>query len=376
MSTLGRNRSDLVVQTAEAVTEGHPDKVADYIADSILDAHLAQDPLARVACEVLVKGGHAILAGEISSRARVDHEATVRGAIRAIGYLDGGASFTADGVRVVDITTLQAAEISRGVDGEHDPGRHQGAGDQGLMFGYATRETDDLMPLPAVLAHRLAAGLARARCTGEAPWLRPDGKTQVSVAYDGATPRAVAAVVVSTQHAAGTPRSVVEGFVRESLLPAVLGDWHHGAIALHVNPAGSFVEGGPDADCGLTGRKIMVDTYGGLARHGGGAFSGKDATKVDRSAAYFARFVARRAVLQGLAARCEIQVAYAIGRSEPVGLSVETFGTGDVGEVLAFAHGFDWTPGGIIERLDLQRPIYRQTTNYGHFGRRGFTWEA
>ncbi|HEX3157508.1 MAG TPA: methionine adenosyltransferase [Gemmatimonadaceae bacterium] len=362
----------LHVFSSESVSEGHPDKVCDFIADSILDAHLAQDAGARVACEVLCKDGHVVLAGEITSAANVDHAAVARAAIRHIGYTDPAESFNADGVQVTELLSQQAPEIAQGVD-------VGGAGDQGLMFGYATDETSALMPLPILLAHALARRLADDRRSGRHPWLRPDAKTQVSVAYDAATgrPTEVRTVLVSTQHAADTAQADIRAHLEREVIPQVLGDWHHGAIEVIVNPTGSFAQGGPSADCGVTGRKIIVDTYGGMGRHGGGAFSGKDPSKVDRSGAYFGRFVARQVIREGLAHRCEVQVAYAIGRAQPVSVRVETFGTGDAQTAERFvADTFDFRPNAMIERLDLRRPIYRETTNYGHFGRAGLPWEA
>jgi S-adenosylmethionine synthetase len=349
--------------TSESVTEGHPDKVCDRISDAILDAHLAEDPNSRIACETLAKGDHVILAGEIRSEAAPDLDAVVRRALSDIGY--------APDVRIEHHLTQQSPEIGTAVDGSDE----LGAGDQGLMFGYATAETPELMPLPILLAHRLAQQLADDRHQGRVPWLRPDGKTQVSVRYEGGRPAAVESILVSTQHAADTEQPTIEAYVRHDLLPRTLGSWHHDGIGLLVNPSGSFVEGGPAADCGLTGRKIIVDTYGGAARHGGGAFSGKDPSKVDRSAAYFARFVAREIVRAGAATRAELQVAYAIGDPRPFSLSVETFGTGDPAAALEVAQGFDFRPGAILERLDLCRPIYEPTAAYGHFGRSGFPWE-
>ena len=358
------------VFTSESVSEGHPDKVCDFIADSILDAHLAQDPHARVACEVLVKDGDVVLAGEISSRATVDHEAVARRAIAEIGYVDPREPFHADGVRVTTLLSRQAGEIAQGVD-------VGGAGDQGIMFGYASDETPELMPLPILLAHRLARALADDRRAGRVAWLRPDAKTQVSVAYDGATPVAVRTVLVSTQHAADVDQDAIRAYVADVLVPRALGAWRHAGIEILVNPTGSFVVGGPSADAGVTGRKIIVDTYGGAGRHGGGAFSGKDPSKVDRSGAYFGRFVARQVVASGLARRAEVQVAYAIGRAAPVSVRVDTFGTGDARAAAAFVRdGFDFRPAAIIERLGLRRPIYRGTTNYGHFGRAGLPWEG
>ena len=351
--------------TSESVTEGHPDKVCDYIADSVLDAHLEQDPMARVACEVLAKNHTIILAGEITSSATVDYETIVRQAMRDIGY--------ADSLNIVQLLTRQAPEIAQGVDGR-DAGE-LGAGDQGIMIGYATDETPELMPLPILLAHRLAQALAEARHTAAAPWLRPDGKTQVTVRYEDWVPKCVTDVVVAAQHRPDVPVRDVRRYVTEELLPAVLGDWLVRSTTVHVNGTGSFIHGGPAVDCGLTGRKIIADTYGGAARHGGGAFSGKDPTKVDRSAAYFCRYVARQLVLQGYAKRVEVQVAYVIGEAKPVALSVDTFGTGDAPIAAAYLKQFDFRPRAIIEHLDLRRPIYRQTTNYGHFGRPGVPWE-
>ena len=361
--------------TSESVTEGHPDKVCDLIADSVLDAHLAQDPLARVACEVLCKGDQVVVAGEITSTAKVDIEAIVRETVAQVGYTDTTSPFCASTLRVTQFVSLQSPEIDRGVSGNADSGAELGAGDQGIMFGYATDETDSLMPLPIHLAHRLARGLAEARKSGEVPWLRPDGKTQVTVSLtDGGRPR-VERVLVSTHHAADIGMDQVRAWVAGVLVPRELGEWNHANVEALVNPAGSFVHGGPATDCGVTGRKIIVDTYGGAARHGGGAFSGKDPTKVDRSAAYFCRYVARQIVRAGLAHRAEIQVAYAIGRAEPLSLRVDTFGTGDEARAEQFARRFDFRPQAILEQLDLRRPIYRLTTNYGHFGKVGLAWE-
>jgi S-adenosylmethionine synthetase len=362
--------------TSESVCEGHPDKVCDYIADSILDAHLAQDPHSRVACEVLCKDGIVILAGEITSRASVDHEVVARQAIREIGYTDRDCSFAADAVVVQELIGRQADEIACGVDASLDVAGDQGAGDQGIMFGYATDETPELMPLPILLAHRLAHGLAEDRRSGSCPWLRPDGKTQVSVVYEGTEAKAVSHVVVSAQHIHGTDPRAIRAYVAESLAPRGLGGWYSSDIEFLVNPTGSFVQGGPAADCGVTGRKIMVDSYGGMARHGGGAFSGKDPSKVDRSGAYFCRFVARQIVRRGLARRAEVQVAYAIGVADPLSIHVETFGTGDASEAVQFAEQFDFRPAAIVRRLDLLRPIYRMTANYGHFGKPGLPWEG
>jgi S-adenosylmethionine synthetase len=364
-----------VVLTSESVGEGHPDKVCDYIADSILDAYLELDRRSRVACEVLCKSGIVVLAGEISSIATLDHVPLIREAVRELGYDDPETAFNADGLHVLQHVTGQSWEIGRSVDPATNLVGEQGAGDQGIVFGYATAETPERMPLPILLAHALSRGLAEDRRSGKPSWLRPDGKTQVSVAYEGGQPARVTEVLVSTQHAADVPASVVGDYVQAVLAPRVLGRWFDDSIHFTVNPSGSFVKGGPGADCGVTGRKIIVDTYGGAARHGGGAFSGKDPSKVDRSGAYFCRYVARKAVEAGVAARIEIQVAYAIGVAEPVAIQVDTFGTGEPGAATDFVRGFDFRPAAIIERLDLLRPIYRRTTNYGHFGRPGLPWE-
>ena len=362
--------------TSESVSEGHPDKVCDYIADSILDAYVAQDPRSRVACEVLCKENTVVLGGEISSEGHVDHEAVVRDAIRQIGYTDGTAAFNDEGVRVLQIITKQSADIARGVDQDKNGKHEQGAGDQGMMFGYATDETPELMPLPILLAHKLTKGLAEDRKSGKYPWIRPDAKSQVSVLYDSAKPAAITDILVSTQHCADVRRDEIASYVENVLAPRVLGKWFHCDIRFAVNPTGNFVLGGPSADCGVTGRKIIADTYGGAARHGGGAFSGKDPSKVDRSAAYFCRFVARQLVKQGLAGRAEIQVAYAIGVAKPLSIKVETFGTGDAAAAAEFVRQFDFRPAAIIDRLNLLRPIYRSTTNYGHFGKKELPWEG
>jgi len=363
------------VFTSESVSEGHPDKACDYIADSILDAHLAQDLQARVACEVLCKGSNLILAGEISSAVTIDYDRIAREAIREIGYTDPTQEFHANGVRIQQFITAQAPEIALGVGGRGDPGREQGAGDQGIMFGYATDETPELMPLPIALAHRLGRTLAQDRHAGVEPWLRPDAKTQVSVLYESEKPVGISSVLISTQHSPDVDSKYILEYVTRRLAPRALGTWYSDQISFTLNPAGSFLQGGPSADCGVTGRKIIVDTYGGAAHHGGGAFSGKDPSKVDRSAAYFCRYVARQIVLHGLARRAEIQVAYAIGLANPVSVKVDTFGTGDAREAEEFVRTFDFRPAAMIERLNLLRPIYRQTTNYGHFGKPDLPWE-
>src|SRR5918998_1407881 len=357
------------VFTSESVSEGHPDKVCDYIADSILDAHLAADSRSRVACEVLVKSGQVVLAGEITSRTAVEYESIAREAIRQIGYVDPSESFNADGVTVTQHISRQSPDIAMGVD-------TGGAGDQGIMFGYATDETPELMPLPIQLAHGLSRRLAEARKSGGRRWLRPDAKTQVSVAYENGSPVAVTTVLVSTMHTADVDQHEIRSYVASCLCPQVLGDWFGPDVEVLVNPTGQFIAGGPSADAGVTGRKIIVDTYGGAGRHGGGAFSGKDPSKVDRSGAYFCRYVARQVVKAGLARRAEVQVAYAIGVAQPVSVKVETFGTGDEHAAAEFVRGFDFRPGAIVEQLNLLRPIYGRTTNYGHFGKADLPWEA
>ena len=360
--------------TSESVTEGHPDKIADQISDAILDAILGDDPTGRVACETLVTRGLALIAGEITTQTWVDIPGIVRRTIREVGYTRAKYGFDYETCAVISTIDKQSPDIAQGVD-------TGGAGDQGLMFGYAVRETEELMPLPITLAHRLTMRLAEARKTHVLDWLRPDGKSQVTVEYDGAKPVRVEAVVVSTQHAESVPTPELRDAVTEEIIKAVVpAAMLDAKTKFHINPTGRFVIGGPQGDTGLTGRKIIVDTYGGSGRHGGGAFSGKDPTKVDRSASYMARYVAKNLVAAGLADRVEVQLAYAIGVAEPVSVHVETFGTGKVDPaklpVLVREH-FKLTPRGIIQALDLLRPIYRKTAAYGHFGRRlpEFTWE-
>ncbi|MHB1463287.1 MAG: methionine adenosyltransferase [Armatimonadota bacterium] len=359
--------------TSESVSEGHPDKVCDFIADRILDACLQGDPESHVACEVLAKSGHVILAGEIGTSASFSYDDVVRAAIRDIGYTDDTEPFNANKVTITNIITAQSPEIDEAVDGHGK----QGAGDQGIMFGYASSETPELMPLPILLAHRLAWQLAEDRKSGRNPGLRPDSKTQVTVRYEGTKPVCVDTVLVSSQHRPDYSQEELYRYVVTELAPRALGDWYHLDIKYIVNPSRSFILGGPSSDCGVTGRKIIVDTFGGAARHGGGAFSGKDPSKVDRSAAYFCRYVARQLVKAGLAQRVELQVAYAIGEEQPVSLFVDTFGTGVDITALSYAkENFDFTPAAIILQLDLLQPIYSTTTNYGHFGRPGLPWEA
>jgi S-adenosylmethionine synthetase len=374
--TANRFSAGQYIFTSESVTEGHPDKVCDYIADSVLDNYLAEDPRSRVACEVLCKEDIVIIAGEVTSSGRVDLDAIARQAIRAIGYTDPSMAFNADGVKIKQFVSKQSAEIAQGVNVEQNVENEQGAGDQGIMFGYATDETPELMPLPILLAHRLARGLAEDRRNGTAPWLRPDGKTQVSVLYEDNNPIAVTDAIVSPQHSPSALRETIIQYVTESLAPRVLGNWFTKDIKFHVNPTGSFVLGGPSADAGVTGRKIIVDTYGGAGRHGGGAFSGKDPSKVDRSGAYFCRYIARQLIKQKIARRAEIQISYAIGEARPLSVRVDTFGTGDAIAASEYVKSMDFRPAAIIERFQMLRPIYRQTTNYGHFGKPGLPWEG
>ena len=363
--------------SSESVSEGHPDKVCDYISDSILDACLEQDKHSRVACETLCKSDTVVIAGEITTNAKLDYDRIVRQAVKEIGYTDVSEPFCDTTLKLISLITRQSNEIDQGVTSATSQSGDQGAGDQGIMFGYATDESPELMPLPLLLAHKLTKGLTDDRKGGKVTWLRPDNKSQVSVLYDNNEPKEVTAVVVSTQHMPQADQKKITDYVREELGPRVLGSWWRKNVALHVNPTGSFTKGGPAADAGVTGRKIIVDSYGGAGRHGGGAFSGKDPSKVDRSSAYFCRFVAKQVVAAGLAKKAEIQVGYAIGMAQPVSVKVETFGTGDERAAAEFVmDGFDFRPRTIIDRLDLLRPIYRSTTNYGHFGRPGLPWEV
>lgn len=365
--------------TSESVSEGHPDKVADQISDSILDAIFEQDPKARVACETMVNTGMVVISGEITTSAWVDMQAVVRETVREIGYTSSDMGFDADSCAVITSIDKQSPDIAMGVD--ESGGHEQGAGDQGLMFGYASNETDVLMPAPIIYAHQLVKRQAEVRKNGALPWLRPDAKSQVTFRYDDGKPVGIDAVVLSTQHnpdiSLDTLREAVMDEIIKPVLPAEL---INKDTKYFINPTGNFVIGGPVGDCGLTGRKIIVDTYGGMARHGGGAFSGKDPSKVDRSAAYAGRYVAKNIVAAGLADKCEIQVSYAIGVAEPTSISVETFGTGKVDEdriVELVREHFDLKPKGLIQMLDLLRPIYKATAAYGHFGREeeNFTWE-
>ena len=365
--------------TSESVSEGHPDKVADQISDAVLDAILAEDPRGRVACETMVKTGVVIVAGEVTTSAWVDVEALVRRTVLDIGYNSSDMGFDGASCGVLNIIGKQSADIAQGVDRQEE--RQQGAGDQGLMFGYASNETEELMPAPIALAHRLVKRQAEVRKSGRLSWLRPDAKSQVTLRYEDDKPVGLEAVVLSTQHSPEVSTETLrEAVIEEILKPVLPTEWIGKETRFHINPTGRFVIGGPVGDCGLTGRKIIVDTYGGYARHGGGAFSGKDPSKVDRSAAYAARYVAKNIVAAGLASRCEVQVSYAIGVAEPTSIMVEAFGTSRLSREqltqLVRAH-FDLTPYGLRQMLDLARPIYQKTAAYGHFGRSEpeFTWE-
>jgi len=361
--------------SSESVGEGHPDKVCDSISDAVLDACLRGDPKSRVACECLVKSNMVVVAGEITTAAKLDYVQIVRDTIRRIGYVNDDDLFHADRVFVINALTAQSPDIAQGVDARAAKGKgsaEQGAGDQGLMFGFACDETPELMPAPIMYAHRLGRRLTRIRKSGKVDWLRPDAKTQVSVRYAGGKPVEITAVVVSTQHAADVKHKDIKAFIIEELikktLPAKMLTSRTGFL---VNPTGKFVVGGPQGDCGVTGRKIIVDSYGGMGRHGGGAFSGKDPSKVDRSAAYMGRYVAKNVVAAGLASRCEVQFAYAIGHPKPVSVCVDTYGTGSVPEerlLAAINKVFSFKPADIVKQLNLLRPIFSKTTNYGHFG--------
>ena len=365
--------------TSESVTEGHPDKLADQISDAILDAMLAQDLNSRVACETLITTGLTVIAGEITSSATVDISSVVRSKIAEIGYTDSSMGYDAHTCGVLVAVDKQSQDIALGVDSGES--KEQGAGDQGLMFGYATDETPELMPSPIIYAHKLAKRLSEVRREGILPYLRPDGKSQVTVRYENKVPVAIDAIVVSSQHSDDVDnKTIYEGILEEVIKQCINPELITKDTKIHVNPTGRFVTGGPLGDAGLTGRKIIVDTYGGWARHGGGAFSGKDPSKVDRSAAYMARYVAKNVVAAGLAKECEVQLAYAIGVAEPVSVMIETFGTSTVPEEkisVAIKEVFDLSPSAIIKSLELLKPIYQQTAAYGHFGRTGdeFTWE-
>jgi S-adenosylmethionine synthetase len=373
---------DRYIFSSESVGEGHPDKVADTISDAVLDACLAQDKYSRVACETFVKSNVVVIGGEITTKAKLDFDKIAREAIREIGYVNDDDVFHADKVFINILVTKQSADISQGVDAKKAAGKKtakQGAGDQGLMFGYASNETPELMPAPIMFAHRLGRELTKIRKSGAVPWLRPDAKSQVSVVYENDKPVGISNVVISTQHAEGVKHSEIEKFCIENVIkkciPAKL---FTAKTEFLINPTGRFVVGGPQGDTGLTGRKIIVDSYGGMGRHGGGAFSGKDPSKVDRSAAYMGRWVAKNIVAAKLAQRCEVQFAYAIGHPQPVSVHIDTFGTGTVADakiIKAVNRVFSFAPADIVAQLNLLRPIYSQTTNYGHFGKKNLTWE-
>lgn len=363
--------------TSESVSEGHPDKIADQVSDAILDAIIAQDPKAHVACETMIKTGMVLVGGEITTDTWVDIESIVRRTINNIGYNHSDTGFDANTCAVLNAIGKQSPDINQGIN--HDNARNQGAGDQGLMFGYASNETDVLMPAPITYAHRLMARQAQVRKSGVLPWLRPDAKSQVTFVYENGKIVGIDTVVISTQHNESISQpDLHQGVMEEIIKPVLPEEWLTRSTKYFINPTGRFVIGGPMGDCGLTGRKIIVDTYGGMARHGGGAFSGKDPSKVDRSAAYVARYVAKNIVAAGLAERCEIQISYAIGVAEPTSIMVETFGTGKLDDeklIMLIREFFDLRPYGLIRALNLLRPIYQQTAAYGHFGRDIFSWE-
>lgn len=365
--------------TSESVAMGHPDKLADQISDGVLDALLAQDPMSRVACETLVTTGLAVVAGEITTKAKVNYPEIVRNVIREVGYTDGKMGIDADSCAVMITLDSQSPDIAMGVDENSSQGKEIGAGDQGMMFGFACNETKEFMPAPIEFAHRLVNKIAELRLSNHVDWLRPDAKSQVTMEYVDGKPTRVHTVVLSTQHDAKVSLDEIRKYVIENVIkPTIPGEFMDKNVIIHVNPTGRFVVGGPHGDCGLTGRKIIVDTYGGRGRHGGGAFSGKDPTKVDRSACYMARYVAKNIVAAELADQCEVQLAYAIGVAKPVSVYVDTFGTGKIEDskiAAAVQEIFPLTPGGIIKHLDLRRPIYRKSASGGHFGRPEFPWE-
>ena len=379
--------------TSESVTEGHPDKLCDYISDNVLDAYLRQDPKSRVACETVAGKGLVLVTGEISSKADVDIEKVVRDTIKEIGYTDENTDISYEKCKVIINISKQSADIALGVDKSLESKEindcnnrnienainSEGAGDQGMVFGFATDETDNYLPMPIYLSHKLAKRLADVRKSGDIPYLRPDGKVQVTVEYENDNPVRVDTIVISTQHEENVDMSVLKSEIKEKVINYIIDDGLLDENTKYfINPTGRFVIGGPLGDTGLTGRKIIVDTYGGFSRHGGGAFSGKDATKVDRSGSYMARYIAKNIVANGLAKKCEIQISYAIGVAKPVSIFIDTFGTGTVSDneiVSVIERNFDLTPRGIINTLDLEKPIYALTTNYGHFGKDGLSWE-
>lgn len=371
--------SSTLLFTSESVTEGHPDKVADQISDSILDAMLAQDPTSRVACETMITTGMVVIAGEVTTKAIVDIPAVVRQTLRTIGYTGGDSGFDCDTCAVLVSLDKQSPDIAQGVNVGGGIDKEQGAGDQGMMFGYACNETSSLMPLAIDLSHKLGLQLSKLRKNKTLPWLQPDGKSQVTVEYVDGKPVRIDSIVISNQHSPGISHKKLKSeIIKKVIEPILPKKYVKGKINYHINPTGKFVVGGPVGDCGLTGRKIIVDTYGGMGRHGGGAFSGKDPSKVDRSAAYMARYMAKNVVAAKLATRCEVQLAYAIGVSEPVSINVNTFGTGKLSDdelsAIVTEH-FDCRPAAILKKLDLRKPQYFKTASYGHFGRKGWKWE-
>lgn len=361
--------------TSESAFEGNTDKVCDLVADAVLDAHLGKDPDARVGCEVLYKGDFMVVAGEVTSAAEVGVEQLARGVLAEVGYRSDKTRHNDETVHIMTLVTGQSPEIREATESASDAPRKKGASDQGIMFGMACRDTAELLPLPISLANRVSAQIARRRHSGDPEWLRPDGKSSVTVRYVDERPVAVTRVLVATQHARGVDQPVVEAWVRDEVLPAALGDWLSSETAITVNALGGFTLGGPEIDCGMTGRKLVADTYGGMGRIGGGALSGKDPHKLDRTGTYYCRWVARQLVQAGLADKAEIQVSYGFGLSRPLSVRVDTFGTGHPAEAAEFVAGFDFGPSAMIERLDLRRPIYRATTNYGHFGKPDLPWE-
>ena len=369
-----------ILFTSESVTEGHPDKVADQISDAILDAMLEQDPMSRVACETMISTGLCVVSGEITTKADVDIPLIVRKTICDIGYVGGDSGFDGNTCAVMIAIDEQSPDIAQGVDVGRGQHKEQGAGDQAMMFGYASNETPELMPLPIMLAHKLGLRLSKLRKNGTLPWLQPDGKSQVTVEYVDDKPVRIDTIVISNQHSPNvTHAKLKKAIIEQVIRPVLPKKYVNGTIKYHINPTGRFVVGGPIGDCGLTGRKIIVDTYGGMGRHGGGAFSGKDPSKVDRSAAYMARYIAKNVVAAKLASRCEVQLAYAIGVAKPVSINVTTFGTGEISDekLSGIVKGhFDCRPANILKQLKLRRPQYQQTASYGHFGRKAFAWEA
>lgn len=361
--------------TSESAFEGNTDKVCDLVADTLLDAHLEQDPGARVGCEVLYKGDFMVVAGEVTSAAVIDVEQLARAVLAEVGYTADKTRHTDQSVQITTLITGQSPEIRAATDSASDAPRKKGASDQGIMFGMACRDTPELIPLPITLAHRISAEIARRRHTGDPAWLRPDGKSSVTVRYVDERPVAVTRVLVATQHAREVDHATVDAWVREAVLPEALGDWLSADTTITVNALGGFTLGGPEIDCGMTGRKLVADTYGGMGRIGGGALSGKDPLKLDRTGTYYCRWVARQLVEAGLADKAEIQVSYGFGLSRPLSVRVDTFGTGQPAAAAEFVSGFDFEPGAMIELLDLRRPIYRATTNYGHFGKPVLPWE-